>query len=196
MRHIRKLVSRFGPGSRLTLLAEERGTGLLEYALVVLLFMTMLFGVAEFGHVLYAYHFVSNAAKQATRYAAVHGSTCNDDGSCSVADPDTGPAAPGNTVIQDYVAATTPPGIDSSSVAGCGGSAVLNVCATWPIQSTCTTQSPPTPSGCSPVICSTTANAPGCTVQVTVSYNFNFIFPLIRKTALPLSSTSQMVIAH
>jgi hypothetical protein len=55
----------------------------------------------------------------------------------------------------------------------------------------------------SPLICSQAVggvgpfdNYPGCTVEVQVSYKFNFIFPLVRTTPVTLSSSSEMVIVH
>jgi Flp pilus assembly protein TadG len=157
-----------GPRSRFDRLKGEEGTDLVEFAIMSILLMTLLFGIAGFGHALYAYHFVSSEARDATRWAAVNGSTCSDDGSC------TAPATAAD--IQTYVKDHIPPGIDSSQV---------SANPSWP----------PTGSN-GPTTCSTTANAPGCTVEVQVTYNFHFIFPLISTSPLPLSSTSEMVIAH
>jgi Flp pilus assembly protein TadG len=149
-------------------LMGEEGTDLVEFAIMFLLLMTLLFGIAGFGHALYAYHFVSNAAREATRWAAVNGSTCGTDGSC------TAPATA--TDVQTFVTNRTPPGIDSNQI---------TVTPTW------------NPAGSNgPSTCTKTNNAPGCTVEVQVSYNFQFVFPLIRTSVLPLSSTSEMVIAH
>jgi Flp pilus assembly protein TadG len=149
-------------------LTGEDGTDLVEFAIVFLLLMTLLFGIAGFGHALYAYHFVTNEAREATRWAAVNGSTCATDSSC------TAPATA--TAVQSFVTNHTPLGIDSTQV---------TVTPTW------------NPAGSfGPSICNTTNNAPGCTVEVQISYNFRFVFPLISTTVLPLSSTSEMVIAH
>jgi Flp pilus assembly protein TadG len=193
---VRFRVRRTGTGFRR--LKGEQGSGLVEYALIFLLFITMLLGIMDFCRMLYAYHFVSSAAREATRYASVRGSTCDDDSSCSLATPDTGPAAPGNTVVQDYVTTLAiPAGINTSST-GCGStgnSACLTTTATWPVptpeSSFCTANS--TAPGC---ICYTTANYPGCTVEVQVSYSFNFLFPLVHISPVTLSSTSEMVIVH
>src|SRR5690348_7145449 len=61
----------------------EKGSTLVEFALVFMLLMTMMLGIVNFGRALYAYHFVSNAARSATRWAAVNGNTCTNDGSCT-----------------------------------------------------------------------------------------------------------------
>jgi Flp pilus assembly protein TadG len=168
-------------------LRSEDGSALVEYAVVFILFMMMLLGIMDFGRALYTYHFVSNAAREATRFAAVHGYTCDTDadgGSCT---PTGGPVDKGNEApVQNFVTSITPLGIDSTKVA---------TTPTWPVLAD------------SPTICSQSVtgiggpyeNYPGCTVRVTVSYPFNFLFPLVGlvgQNPLTLSSTSEMVIAH
>ncbi len=49
------------------------GQAMMEFALVVPVFVLLMFGVMDFGKALYAYSFVSYAAREASRYAAVHG---------------------------------------------------------------------------------------------------------------------------
>jgi Flp pilus assembly protein TadG len=168
---------------------REAGTSLVEFAFAALFFLTLLFGIMAFGTALYAYHFVNNAAKSASRWAAVNGSTCGDDGSCNgTGGMSNGPAT--TTAVNTYVQGLVPQGITAGNVgtSACGVSGG-SVCA-----------------GSTPTGCTTTPNAPGCTVQVTVSYAFIFPFPLIPapKTAtapctqpgICMSSTSDMVIAH
>src|ERR1700739_1050934 len=104
------------PVSGLRKLKGEGGNNLIEFALVFMFFMSMMLGFVDFSRALYTYHFLSNAAREATRYASARGSTCNDDLSCSAATPDTGPAAPGNTVIQDYVKTIVPPGVNPTDL--------------------------------------------------------------------------------
>jgi Flp pilus assembly protein TadG len=147
-------------------LDEEVGAGLVEYALIFMLFLTLLLGSADFGRALYAYHFVSNAAREATRWAAVNGSTCSIDGSCSFPNG----AQAGD--VQSFVTKHVPLGINSSE---------LTVTPTWP--STAGT-------------CATTDNAPGCTVDVQVQYAFSFTFPFVYSKTLTLTSESQTVILH
>jgi Flp pilus assembly protein TadG len=162
----------------------EQGSALVEYALVLIIFMTMLFGIIDFGRALYAYHFVSNAARDATRWAAVNGNDCTIDSSCNgIGGMNSGPAS--STDVQNYVKALAiPAGINTSST-GCGGSACLTTTPTW------------NPAGSNgPATCSAFNNNPGCTVEVQVSYNFSFLFPLVYKNSITLSSTSEMVIAH
>jgi len=151
---------------------REKGGTLVEFALVFIVLMTMIFGVFGFGHALYVYHFLDYTARDATRFASVHGSTCNDDLSCSTTG---GPASSGNTVIQNYVANLIPPGINSK---------ILTVTPTYPLVAG------------GPTTCGATQNAPGCTVQVTLTYPFKFNLPLMPTWTINMSSSSELVIAH
>lgn len=54
----------------------ERGGSIAETAIVMMLALIVIFGIMEFGRVLYTYHAVSNAARLGTRYAIVRGSGC------------------------------------------------------------------------------------------------------------------------
>jgi Flp pilus assembly protein TadG len=156
-----------------------------EYAFIFILFMTLIFGIAGFGHALFAYHFVNNAAKESTRWAAVNGYTCTIDSSCNGAgNMNNGPAKAAD--ITNFVKTITPQSIDSSkvTVTSCGvsgGAACAASTANYCIV------------GNADFVA---VNNPGCTVQVTVQYSFSFILPLIQTTPLVVSSTSEMVIAH
>jgi len=159
-------------------LVGDCGSNLIEYALTVIIFFLMFLGVVDFGRALYTYHFVSSAARTAARWAAVNGSTCNNDGSC------VNPASAND--VQNYVKSIAPTPIDTSS-GGCGGSGCLLTTATWQAPQWTTASGAP---------CNSPLNSPGCTVKVTVSYQFTFAAPLVRVTTLPMSSTAEMVIAH
>jgi len=143
--------------------AGESGSNLVEYAILFIAFMMLMFGITGFGHALYAYHFVSNVARDASRWAAVNGSTCGSDSSCNgVGGMNNGPALASD--VTNYVTNHTPLGIDPAQI---------TVTSTW-----------------------IPDNKPGSTVEVQVQYNFNFIFPLIRTSALPLTSTSETMVIH
>jgi Flp pilus assembly protein TadG len=146
-------------------LKGEDGNNLIEYALVFVFFMSMVLGIVDFSRALYTYHFLSNVAREATRWAAVRGSTCFTDGSC------TAEALQGD--IQTYVKSITPPGVNPNPPD-------LTTTASWPGTGT----------ACA------VRNSPGCPVEVTVSYQFNFVVPFIHSTPLTLSSSSEMIIVH
>jgi Flp pilus assembly protein TadG len=155
-------------------LKDDSGSGMVEYAIVFVLLMTMILGMIDFGRALYSYHFLSNVTREATRWAAVNGATCGGDNSCDgVGYMNNGTAS--NTNIQTYVTSHTPPGIDTTKI---------TTTVTWPINAD------------SPAVCSTTPKSPGCTVQVQTSYVFSFLFPWVHSGTLTMSSTSDMIIAH
>jgi len=80
---------------------------MVELALTVLVLLTVMFGVVEFSRALYTYHFVSNAAREATRYAMVRGASCTSWGTACPASA---------TDIQNYVKGIVPTGIDPSAI--------------------------------------------------------------------------------
>jgi Flp pilus assembly protein TadG len=169
----------------------ERGATLVEYAFVLILFLTLLFGISGFGHAIFVYHHLNNAAKEATRYAAVRGYNCDKTetvSSCQSINSASSISGPTNTAdVTAYVNSITPQSIDTSqlTITVCGVASSSACSASAP--QICTTAV----SGQGPYI-----NYPGCTVSVTVQYPYTFIFPFIRTGSINLSSTSEMVIIH
>jgi Flp pilus assembly protein TadG len=153
-------------GSRAS--ASAHGNTLTEFAFVLPLLVMVIFGVIDFGRALYAYHFVSDAAREASRWASVRGNQC---------DPGLPGCKAGQKEVQDYVASIVPPGIDSSPQA-------LSVTAAW--------VAPPGKVG----TCNVFPNNPGCAVQVQVTYNFKFILPFLPKSTYAMKSTSEMIISQ
>uniref|UniRef100_A0A7C2WJA4 Pilus assembly protein n=1 Tax=Thermorudis sp. TaxID=1969470 RepID=A0A7C2WJA4_9BACT len=64
---------------------RARGQNLVEFALVVPVFLLFLFGTLEFGWLLYVDHQVTNAAREGARWAAVHGTRCEAAPPCTLA---------------------------------------------------------------------------------------------------------------
>ncbi len=54
---------------------DDKGQALVEFALCAVLFLTVLFGIMNFGLAVHQYHFVDYAARAATRYAIVRGAS-------------------------------------------------------------------------------------------------------------------------
>jgi hypothetical protein len=163
-------------------LSQERGALSLEFAFVLtLVLFPLMFGILDFSRALYAYHWVSYAAREGTRWASVRGATCTLlPGGCPAT------AAQVQTFVQSIVA----PGI---YYAGCTGSTkgCISVTTTWPGtggDGTSCTNSGNTPS-----------NSSGCIVKVQVNYYFGFSFPFLYSETgktMNLQSTSQFVISH
>jgi hypothetical protein len=153
----------------------ERGGTLLEFAIVMVITFVLIFGIIDFARALYSFHFVSEAAREATRYASVRGAY-----SCSTSVPQC-QASPGD--VQNFVMQLVPQGIDGTQV---------NVNSTW-------LQNLPMCGA------NSSSAYPGCLVQVEVDYNFNFIFPAnfynlapvsFQATQIQMSSVSQVVVSR
>jgi len=58
--------------------SRSRGQGLVEFALVLPVFMVILIGMVDLGRAIWANNAVANAAREAARFASVHGGSCED----------------------------------------------------------------------------------------------------------------------
>ena len=165
------------------LVREEHGSELVEFSAVLWLLILLLFGVFEWGYAMYAYHFTTFAAQEATRFAMVRGDTWSQNvtTNCSTSAPPSFTMKYACTAssadIQNYVQSLAPGAINYNNV-------TINTTSSyiWPGENPDNTAS-----GCS------TANSKGCLVKVTVSYTFNFL-PFLKISAVPMSATSEKVI--
>jgi hypothetical protein len=163
-------------------LRNECGAQTVEFALSILLLLTMLFAIIEFSLAMYSYEFLAYAAQEGARYAMVRGSDWLSN--CSTSAP------PNFTLnfsciaqtadVQNYVKSLSLPGINQNN---------LTVTPTWP----------GTTPDCGTVPCAACTNpnttkSKGCVVKVTVSYSFSFIAPFMPKSAFTFSGASQKVI--
>lgn len=158
-------------------LRGDDGEGLVEMAISIAVVLMLLFGVFDFSLAFYTYHYVSDAAREATRYAIVRGNrSCIQTPNLSNCDA-SGPA------ITSYLQSLDYPGIDTSQ---------LGVTTTW---NTAVKQSSGamTWNGCGTA---DACKAPGNQVQVTVTYPFPLSIPFWQQTTVQLTSTSEMVISQ
>jgi Flp pilus assembly protein TadG len=143
-----------------------------------MVFLAFVFGTIDFARFLYAYEFVTFAARAAARYAMVRGATCastNGSAWCGTGGPAGGASA---AQIQTFVRGMNLPGIDPSSLT---------------INTTITFVWPATGAACN----STNGiNFPGCPVQVQVSYPYVSSIPFVHITTFTLYATSEMVISE
>ncbi len=161
-------------------LFNEEGAGLVETAFAISVFLMLLFAIFDFSLACYAYHYVSDAAREGSRFAMVRGSECS-------AYSSTTPCPAGVTDIASYVENFGYPGIDTTQmtvdVATCKPTTTTdssgNPVTTWP---TCSNDM--------------TYNAPGDQVQVTVTYPFLLSVPFWKIQTLSIGSTSSMVISQ
>jgi Flp pilus assembly protein TadG len=164
---------------------RERGSALVEFALVsVLVLFPLIFGIVDFARAAYAYHYVSFAAREATRWASVRGAQCTN----SLPAPCAATSGAGGTV-DAYVRSTVPAGfyVDSNACVATAG--CLLITTDWAGAPAGTNA----PSSCSG---GGGSNSPGCAVSVTVQYVFGFDLPFLPAATINMSSTSQMVISQ
>jgi Flp pilus assembly protein TadG len=148
------------------LMRSEEGQSLVETAVSSMAVLCLFFGVMEMSLALYTYHFLSEAARLATRYAVVRGSACTSFVTACPAQA---------SDVQTYVRNLDFPGIVPANV---------TVTTTWPTTgSTCTPSSLP-------------CNNPGNQVKIKVQYKFPLSIPFMPYSNLTMSSTSQMVISQ
>ena len=172
--HIAKLL-------RLAAVEGEEGSSLVEMAVACLALIPIMFGIIQLSIGLYCYHFAADAARAATRWAIVRGSTCNTvfgSGYCSPTSALSN-GADGADVAQ-YVRTLGYPYSTSvtTTTRWCINSATVP--ATW---TTCTgTQA--------------SHNVPGNQVQVTVTYAYPLVVPFIGKRSINLGSSSSMTIVQ
>jgi Flp pilus assembly protein TadG len=169
----------------------EQGSTLVEFAMAFTILLTIMLGIMDFSRAMYAYHFLSNAAREATRYASVRGSSFAT--ACTNPLPVAYNCKAATTDITAYVQSIVAPGVYESggtANSSCGSPSVgqLNVCTTW---------SGTAPSGAAGA-CNTANgnNSPGCLVQVKVLYNYGFTLPFVSKNVsnITMTSTSETVI--
>ena len=86
--------------------AGEEGSALIEFAFSFTILSTVIFAIMEMGLCFYAYNFVCEAAREATRYASVRGSACTMLSNCAIT----------QTQLSDWVKNSHFPGIDPSAV--------------------------------------------------------------------------------
>jgi Flp pilus assembly protein TadG len=145
---------------------SECGAVLVEMAVSLTLLLTMLFGLMEISLLLFTYHFISEAAREATRYAIVRGSSCSGWASAC-------PAS--STDVTNYIRGLGYPGIDPTAI---------TVTTTWPTTGT----------SCTPSV--TPCNNPGNLVKVKLQYAFPLTLPFTSFKTVTMTSTSQMVISQ
>lgn len=150
----------------MNLARNECGAAMIETALSATVLLGLFFGVMQMSLALYTYHFISEAAREATRYAMVRGSSCSGFASAC-------PATAAN--VRSFVGGLNFPGIVPANI---------TVTTTWPTTgSTCAPSSSP-------------CNNPGNLVKVNVQYKFPLSIPFVTSTHLTLTSTSQMTISQ
>jgi Flp pilus assembly protein TadG len=149
----------------------ECGAAIIEFAVAASVAFMVLFGIIQCCLALYSYNYVSDAARVATRYASVRGSSCDKLPDCAVT----------GAQLQTLLRGVSYPGINSNN---------LTATANW------FSASPSQPTTWSSCGTSTACKAPGNAVYVQVTYAFPLNIPFWQNASLNISSASQEVITN
>lgn len=157
-------------------LRDQRGGSLVESAISISIFLMVFFAVFDFSIAFYTYHYISDAAREGTRYAIVRGSLCSSNSK-------TAPCPATADDIASYIKGLNYPGIDPANY--------KTISTSW------LTPSGPSGSGNTFSACTTApCNKPGYQVKVDITYQFPLDVPLWAEQTLKIRSSSAMVISQ
>jgi Flp pilus assembly protein TadG len=128
---------------------REKGSGVVEVALALTVFILLTAGVIDMSRAMMAYSTITHATARAARFAAVRSSQSD---------------YPASNSDIENTAVTAAVGLDTEEIA---------VTTAW-----------------SP------NNAPGSTVQVSMTYNFSPVVPLLPQDLIVLRGSSRMTVSH
>lgn len=158
---------------------KENGSALVETAFASIIVLALLFGMFEAFFALYGYHYISFAAREGARYAAVRGYYCSTDSSSL-------PNCPANqTNLVSYVKGLDYPGINANDI---------TVTPTWYYTNVNVPTYPPVYTSCGQT--ATGCNLPGMLVQVQVTYAVPVPVPFLSTFTYNMTSTSTMTITQ
>ena len=149
---------------------------MVEMALSCLILIPVLLGILQLSIGLYCFHYAADAAREATRWAAVRGANCNGNFGASYCSPTSNSSSGATSAdIAQYVKSL---GYPFSGAVGTATQWCVNGGSSW-------------------TSCSTTQNnSINNQVQVTVSYAFPLVIPFVRRNTLSVSSVSSMTIVQ
>lgn len=154
---------------RIHRLRSGGGASIVEFALSCVILFPLTFGVMALCMGLYSYLFISDAAREACRYAMVRGSSCATYSGFSSGCPASA------TDVQNFVRSLGFPGIKPSN---------LTVTANWSANGGTTWSST-----------ATSRNAAGDLVRVLITYQYFLSIPYGPAKSLSMTSSAQTVIA-
>lgn len=164
--------------------SSERGASSVEFAVSAIVLFTLIFGVVAVAMAFYSYEVLNQYARDASRYAIVHGNGCNSpiNGNCNIGVGDNFAArgtasgnAPADIKLKTYLNQQIFPGINGNN---------LTVTTTYAMA--------PGASQCTVANC----NGAGDQVTVQVSYPYLYIVPFIPQQSFTMHASSTMVISQ
>lgn len=164
--------------------SSERGAAAIEFAISSLVLFMLVFGSIGVSVAFYTYEVINEYARDATRYAIVHGAGCNSpiNGNCNIGVGDN--FAPAGTALgsaaadhklKTYLNHEIFPGINGAN---------LQVITSY--------AHGPGATGCSIATC----NGAGDQVTVTVAYPYLYNLPFVPQRSFTMHGSSTMVISQ
>jgi Flp pilus assembly protein TadG len=150
----------------------EHGASVVEMALASSILFSFVIGIMVMSLGIYSYHYISEAAREGTRYAIVRGSSAG----LACASYSSSACIASSANIQNYVKSLGYPGINPAN---------MTITPGWSAY--------PTGVTCTP---SASCNNPGNLVSVHVLYTFPVHVPFVPATTFTLNSTAAMVISQ
>jgi len=163
---------------------KPRGQAMVEFALVIPVFILLMVGLFDFGRVIWANDTLATAAREAARYAIVHGekSTCP-----------AGPASAGTEIDPTCLDPTSPSrqaikDVAQKWAAGTSGDVTVSVC--YGVVTTCSGDA-------DQVVNPAPTNSRGTRVTVTVTSTIDLSVPsLVGFEGFDLQASSTMLVNH
>lgn len=158
-----------------------RGQALVETALILPLFLVLMMGVFDLGRAIWATTSLASAAREAARFAIVHGGTASTQ--CPVGTPSADANIPLPSASCPYPSPSKQAIVNAAMAAAVAGGANVTVSVCYGVG--CTGNS------------DTTNNARGQPVTVVVSATVNLVVPsLLGRTGFDLAGSSTMLVNH
>jgi len=160
---------------------RSAGQALVETALILPVFLMLLMGIVDLGRAVWATTSLASAAREATRYAIVHGGVASDPCPVGPAGPDA--QIPAASTSCPYPSPSKQSIVDAAVAAAIAGG--TNVAVTVCYGSGCTGNT------------DTTNNALGEPVTVVMTSTVSLVVPsLLGMSSFNLSGSSTMVVNH
>ena len=159
--------------------SSERGSAAIEFAISAIVLFTLLFGCIGLAMAVYTYEVINEYARDASRYAIVHGNGCNSpiNGNCSIGTGG-GPGSAASTALKTYLNNEIFPGINGNNLQ------ITTTYAAGPGESQCSTYP------------STNCNAAGDQVTVAIAYQYLYNIPFVPQRSFTMHGSSTMVISQ
>jgi Flp pilus assembly protein TadG len=163
--------------------SQHRGQALVETALILPLFLVLLLGVVDMGRAVWATTSLASAAREAARFAIVHGGAVST--VCPVGPPSVDTNIPTASASCPYPSPSKQSIVDAAISAAIAGGTNTTVTVCYGLNCTGNTDT------------AGATNARGTPITIVITSNVNLIVPsLLGRSSFSLSGSSTMLVNH